>query len=83
MIEHQKIKYSWDFIFLGANIDAVETAESFGIDEDRAVNFLCDSVGTELNYKVVSEAISSFRQGKKVDASWKKEIEKDYNTRGK
>lgn len=83
MIEHQKIKYSWDFIFLGANIDAVETAESFGIDEDRAVNFLCDSVGTELNYKVVSEAVSSFRQGKKVDASWKKEIEKDYNTRGK
>jgi len=75
--------YSWDFKFLGANIDAVETASSFGIDEDRAVNFCSDGKGTELNYKVLSEAVSSFRQGKKVDSSWKVEIEEDFNERGK
>lgn len=83
MIEHQKSKYSWEFIFLGANIDAVETASGFGITEDRAVNFLSDSKGTELNYKVLSEAVSCFRQSKKVDSSWKMEIEEDFNNRGK
>jgi uncharacterized protein YegL len=82
MIEHQKSKYSWDFIFLGANMDAVKTAASFGIGEDRATNFCCDSDGTKLNYKVVSEAVSSFRQGKNLDASWKSEIEKDFCKRG-
>lgn len=83
MIEHQKSIYSWDFIFLGANIDAVETASTFGINEDRAVEFFNDSVGTELNYKVVSEAVSCFRQGKAVNSNWKSEIEKDYEKRGK
>lgn len=83
MIEHQKSKYSWDFIFLGANIDAVKTAASFGIAEDRATNFVSDSKGTELNYKVVSEAVSCFRQGKNVEADWKEEIEKDFEKRGK
>lgn len=82
MIEHQKSKYSWDFIFLGANIDAVETASSFGINEDRAVNFISDSEGTELNYRVLSEAVSSFRQGNEVSKNWKNEIEKDFNKRG-
>lgn len=81
MIDHQKNKYSWDFMFLGANIDALKTASDFGIDEDRAANFISDSEGTKLNYKVVSEAVSSFRQGKKLDANWKREIEKDYKER--
>ncbi|MFA9422973.1 MAG: hypothetical protein ACERLG_05320 [Sedimentibacter sp.] len=83
MIEQQKSKYSWDFIFLGANIDAIKTASNIGISEDRAVNFCCDSMGTQLNYKVVSQAISNFRQGNSVDSTWKDEIEKDYNTREK
>lgn len=83
MIEHQKSKYAWDFIFLGANIDAVKTASSFGINEDRAVNFISDSQGTELNYKVLSEAVSCYRQGKTVNKDWKKEIEKDFKGRGK
>ena len=61
MIERQKIKYGWEFLFLGANIDAVETASLFGIDEDRAVNYQCDSEGTALNYEVISEAISAVR----------------------
>ena len=82
MVEHQKSKYSWDFIFLGANIDAIKTANSFGISADMATNFVSDSVGTQLNYKIVSEVVSSFRKGKKVDKSWKDEIEKDYNKRG-
>jgi len=83
MIDHQKTKYSWDFMFLGANIDAVETASKFGISEDRAANFCSDSEGTSLNYKAVSEAVSNFRKGKTVDSSWKSEIEKDYQKRGK
>ena len=59
MIERQKAKYGWEFLFLGANIDAVETASQFGIGADRAVNYQCDSEGTALNYEVVSEAISA------------------------
>ena len=82
MVEHQKSKYSWDFIFLGANIDAIKTANSFGISADMATNFVSDSVGTQLNYKIVSEVVSSFRKGKNVDKSWKDEIEKDYKKRG-
>jgi uncharacterized protein YegL len=83
MIEYHKSNDLWEFIFLGANIDAIETATSFGISEDRAVNFCSDSVGTELNYKVISEAVSCFRQGKSVDSSWKAEIEKDYKKRSR
>ena len=59
MIERQKAKYGWEFLFLGANIDAAETASQFRIGADRAVNYQCDSEGTALNYEVVSEAISS------------------------
>ncbi|WP_312832715.1 vWA domain-containing protein [Sedimentibacter saalensis] len=83
MIELKKSKYAWDFIFLGANIDAAETALNLGIDEERAANFCPDSEGTMLNYKVVSEAVSNFRKGKKVEADWKSEIETDYNKRGR
>ena len=82
MVEHQKSKYAWDFIFLGANIDAIKTANSFGISADMATNFVSDSAGTQLNYKIVSEVVSSFRKGKNVDKSWKDEIEKDYRKRG-
>ena len=63
MIEHEKSKYGWEFLFLGANIDAVDTAKHFGISEDRAVNYHSDSVGTRLNYEVVSCAIASMRSG--------------------
>lgn len=83
MIELKKSKYAWDFIFLGANINAAETALNLGIDEERAANFCPDSEGTMLNYKVVSEAVSNFRKGKKVEADWKSEIETDYNKRGR
>ena len=82
MIEQQKEKYGWEFLFLGANIDAVETASQFGIGADRAVNYQCDSEGTALNYEVVSEAISSVRCSAPLSADWKKRIDEDYKKRG-
>lgn len=83
MVEHQKTKYSWEFIFLGANIDAVKTAENIGIDEDRTSNFCADSEGIKLNYSSVCNFVSEMRMGKYVDSSWKSEIDKDYKKRGK
>ena len=82
MIEHQKEKYGWEFIFLGANIDAVEVASRFGINEDRAVNFHSDKEGTSLNYKVVSETVSTLRTNSKISSEWKKKIDEDYIRRG-
>lgn len=70
-------------MFLGANIDAVATAAEFGIDEDFAVDFHADEQGTQLNYQMVSEAVTNLRSGKKIDRSWKEEIEQDYNRRSK
>jgi hypothetical protein len=81
MIEHQKSRYNWEFIFLGANIDAVSTARDLGISEDRAVKYHADGEGTILNYNVVSEAIINLRANKEVDATWKEAIEKDYESR--
>ena len=80
-IEDEKSKYGWEFLFLGANIDAVETAKHFGISEDRAVNYHSDSVGTRLNYEVVSCAITSMRRGAPMSGDWKAPIEADYKTR--
>lgn len=81
MIERQKTKYGWEFLFLGANIDAVETAGNFGIDADRAVNYHCDSEGTALNYEVLSEAICSVRCSRPLAVTWKERIDEDYNRR--
>ena len=81
MIGRQKEKYGWEFLFLGANIDAVETASRFGIGEDRAVNFHNDSRGQALNYSQVSEAMLRVRMGAKLDRSWKDKIEEDFRTR--
>ncbi|MGG7619068.1 vWA domain-containing protein [Bacillus coreaensis] len=81
MIKHQKEKYGWDFIFLGANIDAISTAAQFGIDEDFAVDYHADNLGTKLNYEMVSEAVVKVRSGKNIDRSWKEGIERDYQGR--
>lgn len=81
MIEHEKEKYGWEFIFLGANIDAVETARHFGISEDRAVNYNCDSQGTRLNYEVVSDAVSCCRMSAPIQANWSQRIDEDYRNR--
>ena len=78
-----KQKEGWEFLFLGANIDAVETAARYGIDEDRAVTFKCDAAGTQLNYKTVSDAVACARSGRKLDRSWKEPIENDVKKRGR
>ncbi|MBP7175148.1 MAG: VWA domain-containing protein [Thermoclostridium sp.] len=82
MIEHQKSKYSWEFIFLGANIDAVETAAKVGISKDMAVNYHADSQGTMLNYETVCAAVSNVRCGNKLSRKWKERIEEDFEKRG-
>ena len=82
MIDKQKQRYNWEFIFLGANIDAIETASRFGINEDRAVNYKADSEGTDLNYQVVSDFIGDVRKERPIDRNWKKRIEEDYEKRG-
>lgn len=81
MIEHQKETSGWEFIFLGANIDAVETAGRFGIHEKFAVNYHADSKGTKENYEVLSEVVTSFRKGEKLASTWKDTIEKDFDDR--
>ncbi len=83
MIERQKEKYGWEFLFIGANIDAVETASRYGIGADRAVNYNADAQGTDIVYDSVSEAICKVRANKKVSASWGKRINEDYMRRGK
>lgn len=64
MVERQKEKYGWEFLFLGANIDAISVAARFGINADRAINYECDQVGTSLNYQVMSETITALRRAK-------------------
>lgn len=81
-IEHKKTRFGWEFIFLGANIDAVETAGRFGITPDRAQNYHADSSGVELNFRVMSEAVSTFRACAAMPAGWNDEIQKDYKRRG-
>ena len=83
LIEEKKEKENWEFLFLGANIDAVKAAGSIGIGADRAVNYHSDSVGTALNYNVVSETVSTMRQGKGVAANWKQRIVDDFKGRRK
>ncbi len=82
MIERQKEKYGWEFLFLGANIDAVETAKGFGIGADRAVNYNSDSEGTRLNYDVLSEAIGIVRRSEVLGKKWKRRIDEDFKKRG-
>ena len=81
-IERQKTKYGWEFIFLGANIDAVQTASRFGIAPDRAQNYHADREGVELNFRVMSEAVATFRECAAMPEGWNEEIQKDYKRRG-
>lgn len=89
MVERQKEKFGWEFLFLGANIDAIREAARFGIKADRAVNYRCDSEGTAVNYRVLSETVSRVRHcsAQELDevltSTWKEEIEADYRSRGK
>lgn len=82
LIQHQKERYGWEFIFLGANIDAVETAGRFGIDADRAVDYVPDGEGTELNFRIMSETVATFRECGAVPTACLDEIRKDMKKRG-
>lgn len=82
MIEHEKEKYGWEFIFLGANIDAVETAGRFGISADRAADYVPDAEGTALNFQVMSQAVSAFRQTSAMPQAPLAAIHSDMKKRG-
>lgn len=83
MIERQKERYGWEFLFIGANIDAVETAARYGIGRDRAVNYNADEVGTHILYESVSAVVGNVRASKCIDESWSENINEDYKRRGK
>lgn len=81
MIEHQKADYGWEFLFIGANIDAVETAARFGIERNRAVNYNADSKGTQILYETLSAPICAMRADAAISDDWSQNIEEDYKNR--
>lgn len=84
MIEEQKRKYDWDFIFLGADMDAISTAKSIGIAEDCAVEYKKDKLGTILAYKAVGDVVCDCCMCEdELPKDWKKEIEEDFIKRKK
>ena len=83
MIERQKKEHGWEFLFIGANIDAVETAAKFGIDGDRAVNYNADGIGTHILYDSVSMVVENLRASKPIEPGWSKELNEDYKRRGR
>jgi uncharacterized protein YegL len=90
LIKRQQEKYNWEFLFLGANIDAIEVAGNMGISRDRAANYNCDEIGTALNYQVLEAAVTRVRKCKAADmamtfagGAWKADIDRDYEKRGK
>ena len=83
MIERQKEEHGWEFLFIGANIDAVETAAQYGIDRDRAVNYNADEVGTHILYESVSAVVGNVRSNKRIMKNWSENINEDYKRRGK
>ena len=83
MIERQKERYGWEFLFIGANIDAVETAARIGIDDDRAVNYNADKKGTKILYESVSDAVGCIRENKPIGKGWSEKINDDFEKRGR
>ncbi len=83
MIGRQKEKYGWEFLFIGANIDSVETAKSYGISEERAVNYHADKAGTAVIYETLSETVCTLRKNKPIGAGWCENIDRDFRSRKK
>lgn len=81
MIEKQKEEFGWEFIFIGANIDAVSVAGGMGIDASRAANYHADKIGTEKNFSAIGNLCSSVRRRVEVSNDWKEEIDMDYMSR--
>ena len=83
MIERRKEKYGWEFLFIGANIDAVETAARYGIDRNRAVNYNADKEGTQLVYESIATAVCDVRRCEAIPDNWSAKIDEDYKKRSK
>ena len=83
LIQRQKDKYGWEFLFLGANIDAAKEAARFGIGADRAANYHADRQGTAVIYEAVSEAVCNVRASRPMSANWKKRVDEDFRKRSK
>ena len=81
LVEREKEKYGWEFLFLGANIDAAAEARRFGIDASRAANYNCDEEGTALNFDVISDAVCTVRACEPLEAIWKERIDSDFRSR--
>ena len=82
MIRDRQDKDGWDFLFLGANMDAIAVAEDMGIQADRAVTAMADAPGVSLQYDAIADANVSFRQTRERSASWKRRVELDTASRG-
>ena len=83
MIERQKEKYGWEFIFLGANIDSAKEAARFGIDQDCVADYHADSTGTAAIYEAMSEVVCNVRANRPMSKEWKRNVDADYKKRGK
>ncbi len=83
LVAHAQEKYGWEFLFLGANMDAISEARRFGFRADRAVRYNSDSAGTGLNFDVVGKTIVKARSGRAIEANWSAPIEEDFRQRGK
>lgn len=81
MIETHKEEDGWEFLFIGANIDAVETAKHFGINEERAVNYHADKKGTSVVYKAMERAVGCVRASMPLKRSWSEDINEDFKSR--
>ena len=81
MVKRQKEKYGWEFMFIGANMDAISEAEKFGISEDRAVEYISDEIGTGVCYGAINMAITEMRACRPMSANWKNDIENDRKSR--
>jgi hypothetical protein len=82
-IEKAKEKYDWEFLFIGANIDAVKEGSKFGIREDRSVRYHADTKGNEVIYSALEETMTNYRSGKKIEKNWNKKITEDFLKRTK
>lgn len=81
MVQRQKEKYGWEFLFIGANIDAVETARDFGISADRAANYHADQKGTSVLFETVAESVCDVRASRPIAPGWSERIDADFNGR--
>ena len=83
LIQRQQEQYGWEFLFLGANIDATREARRFGIDADHAADYHADRKGTAVIYDAVNDAVCSVRAKRPMSAQWKQKVDEDYKKRTK